>query len=69
MPGIMTIYLGAYKNWKITASIALGVVAELQAEDSDGRQMYVGLGCLGILLKGIDDVEAAKHQEKVKHDV
>lgn len=64
MPGIMTIYLGAYKNWEITASIALGVVAELQATASDGRQMFTGPGLLGTLLKAIDDIEAAGHPER-----
>ena len=64
MPGIMTIYLGAYKDWKITASIALGVVVELQATASDRRQMFTGPGLLGTLLKAIDEVEEAEHPER-----
>lgn len=64
MPGLMTIYLGVYKGWQITADIALGVVAEMQATASDGRRMFTGPGLLGTLLKAIDEIEEAEHPER-----
>jgi hypothetical protein len=63
MPGIMTIYLGKYKNWDITVDIALGIPMEITATANDGRQFYSSGDCLKMLLNAVDE-ETKERSEK-----